>query len=121
MKLTDVIVLAVIISLFSTVFVTEITELKKMDLLLEQLQMKNSSLRFISESFYSTCEGKGFSSLNEWEKTCKSLWQLEEIKWELLLENGSSDKYLICASWLDSSGEKKVYYRVNKEKLDRIK
>ena len=50
MKLVDVIVLSVILVFFSTVFAEEISGLRKMDLMIEQLQTEADSLIFISES-----------------------------------------------------------------------
>ena len=67
MRFTDVIVLFVILGVFSPVFASEITALRKMDCRIEQLREENDSLSFISESFYKTCEGRGFSSLEEWK------------------------------------------------------
>ena len=112
MKLVDVIVVSVIIVLFSTVFAEEISTLRELDLLIEQLQTENDSLSFISESFYSTCEGRGFSSLTEWKKVCKSLWQLESIEWKIVPAEGGPDEKLICGFWLWAGGEKTVYYKI---------
>ncbi len=112
MKLVDVIVLSVILGLFSTVFAEEISGLRKMDLMIEQLQTEADSLIFISESFYSTCEGRGFSSFTEWEKVCKSLWQLESIEWKIMPVEGGLEEKLICGIWTGAGGEKNVYYRI---------
>ena len=111
MKLVDVIVLSVILCLFSTVFAEEISGLRKMDLMIEQLQTETDSLIFISESFYSTCEGRGFSSFTEWEKVCKSLWQLESIDWEYVSYGMADEGQLICGRWSGSDGVKKIYCR----------
>ena len=67
---------------------------------------KNDSLSFISESFYHTCEGKGFSSLDEWKKVCSALWQLESIDWNY----SSSDKKLICGIWNGPGGKYCAFY-----------
>ena len=116
MKFADVIVLSVILAVFSTVFTNEISALRKLDLLIEQLRTENDSLSFISESFYSTCEGHGFSSLEEWKKVCSSLYPLEAIEWEVFSLGGNAGENLICGSWSGTAGEKRVYYRMNNSK-----
>ena len=114
MKLGDLIVLSIILGLFSTLFAEQISSLRKMDLLIEQLRNENDSLSFISESFYSTCDGCGFVSLEEWEKVCCSLWHLESIEWNFVTGKGGPDEKLICGIWMGPDGEKKVYYRMKR-------
>ncbi len=111
MRFTDVIVLFVILGVFSPVFAGEITALRKMDCRIEQLREENDSLSFISESFYKTCEGRGFSSLEEWKKVCKRLWQLESIDWEYVSYGMADEGQLICGRWSGSDGVKKIYCR----------
>ena len=111
MRFTDVIVLFVILGVFSPVFAGEITALRKMDCRIEQLREENDSLSFISESFYKTCEGRGFSSLEEWKKVCKRLWQLESIDWEYVSYGMADERQLICGTWSGCDGVKKIYYR----------
>ena len=53
----------------------------ELDLKTKSLTFQNDSLKFISESFENTCRGKGFSSLNEWQKVCGALWKLDYIGW----------------------------------------
>ena len=106
MRLTNVIILMIIIGLFSSVFSEEYYALKNLDCRIEELRKKNDSLYFISESFYRTCEGRGFSSLEEWKRVCKGLWQLETIEWK----NAAPDGKLIYGIWRGSVSEGQIYF-----------
>lgn len=75
------------------------------------------SIRFISETFRNTCRGngKGFSDLVEWQKTCKALWQLDYIGWSqadafMELEDTKSD-ILLFGTWSGAVGKGEVYCR----------
>ena len=115
MRFTDVIIFLVTLGVFSPVFAGEISALRKMDCRIEELREENDSLSFISESFYKTCEGRGFSSLEEWETVCKKLWQLESIEWEYVrsldTRNEENDTQLLCGTWYRCEGVKKIYCR----------
>lgn len=116
MRLSDVIVLSVILSIFSTVYAGEISVLKKMDNRIEELREKTDSLSFISESFYKTCEGRGFSSLEEWKTVCQRLWQLESIEWKYVMpvdiRGDGNVSQLLCGSWRGCDGVKEIYCRI---------
>ena len=111
MRFSDVIILSLILGIFSSLFAGEISALRKMDFRIEELREKNDSLSFISESFYKTCEGRGFSSLEEWKTACKKLWQLETIEWECVMQGDVHEELLLCGTWQGCDGVKKVYYR----------
>ncbi len=87
MRFTEVICLSVILALFSTLFTGAYRQVFEMDRKLEKLEKNTDSLIFISGSFTASCNGKGFSSFDEWEKACKSMWQLESIGWEYVGES----------------------------------
>ena len=55
----------------------------------EELRMAFYEKKFIAESFRKTCEGKGFSSLEEWQLCCRQMFNLEYIGW------CSSDEFMI--------------------------
>lgn len=67
--------------------------------------------KFISQSFRNCCDGYGFGNLDEWQKTCRAMFDLEYIGWckaenfmDLKMNVG---EVLLCGTWkgLDSSGE----------------
>lgn len=74
------------------------------------------STKFIFESFKATCEGKCFSSLNEWQQKCKSLWNLEYIAWSnaedfLDVSYENCDDSLFYGVWISKYGKYEVYCR----------
>lgn len=120
MKLVDLICLSVILTLFSTGFTAFYSQLLKMDLELEEMQKKTDSLIFISESFFNLCEGKGFSSFEEWESVCKKMWKLENIEWECIEEKEAE---LYVGKWNGPYGSGEVYGKKNHgpEKGEQVK
>ena len=105
MKLVHLICLSVILALFSSVFSDIYLQLLRMESRLEETKKKYDSLIFISQSFCKVCQGEGFSSFEEWEAGCGSLWQLDSIKWECV--NSS----LYCGKWTGPYGNGEVYAR----------
>lgn len=83
-----------------------LTQLAKADSELEVIRRKTDSLIFISESFFNSCKGKGFSSLDEWEKACAALWKLESIEWKALEEKG---EIIYMGKWNGPYGSGEVY------------
>ena len=69
--------------------------------------------RFIAESFKKTCNGDGFSNLEEWQGSCKVLFKLENINWNFVESSDKSIK-LFYASWTGSQDSPdcsaQVYY-----------
>ena len=106
MKYTQLICFSILLALFSSVFSSSYSQLFKMEKKLDETRRKCDSLIFISESFSATCKGKGFSSLNEWEKVCRSLWKLESIDWKFC--NGP-DSGLCFGRWSGPYGSGQVY------------
>ena len=80
MKFYEVIFLSVIIGLFCSFLSGYVVQIRKLNSYIEKLNGKVMSLDFISESFRNVCAGKGFKSFDEWEDTCRVLWNLESIE-----------------------------------------
>lgn len=77
-----------------------------------EVKEKSDSLFFISESFRKTCEGKGFSSLEEWQKVCGAMWKLDYIAWSDACEFMPVEKgEIFYGTWRNSSLSGEVYYR----------
>lgn len=70
---------------------------------LYELRNKEEMLEFISKSFRNTCEGHGFSSLNQWQKSCRALWNLTYIAWadaeEFMIVRNSDEHKLYYGKW----------------------
>ena len=107
MRLTNILILLIIICLFSSVFEDSYSTMQRMDYRISELKAQNDSLYFISESFYRVCEGYGFSSLDEWKLVCKTLWSLDCIDWGF----SSSDENVIYGTWTGPYGEGMVYFK----------
>ena len=103
MRLSEMIGLSVFLVLFFSMISSAYKNISKLDERLELVKGKADSLVFISESFSAACKGEGFSSVEEWEETCKSLWKLEEISWQ------KNDDGLLRAVWSGPYGSGEVY------------
>ena len=106
MKLTDLICLSVILAVFSSFVAGFFSQCIKLDKQVEVLRRKSESMKFISESFYNSCKGKGFSSLDEWKAVCGTLWNLENIEWE---KYGGEESGLYRGKWIGPYGSGEVY------------
>lgn len=91
-----------------------------------EIRSQTMSTKFIFESFKATCEGKCFSSLNEWQQKCKSLWDLEYIAWsnaedfmDVSYEN--CDDALFYGVWISKYGKYEVYCRKKNDKNENFK
>lgn len=76
--------------------------------------------KFIVQSFKNTCDGKGFESLEEWQLTCRTMFDLEYIAWcpaeeFMVIENEEDKGNLMYAVWTGNKALKacsgEVYYR----------
>lgn len=106
MKFTEVICLSVILTILSSMFAGLVYQLIEKDRKLLRHRKERDSLNFISQSFCNSCNGKGFSSLDEWKSVCGSLWQLEDIEWSSI--NDGKDE-LLYGKWSGPYGSGEVY------------
>jgi len=72
--------------------------------------------RFVAESFRNTCKERGFSTLNEWQKSCRELWKLEYISWckadsFMKVNNSESKEPLFYGRWIYKGKVYEVYSR----------
>ena len=103
MRFSQVIGLSVLLVIFFSMLSGACKNISELDKRLLQVERKTDSLIFISESFSDLCKGKGFSSFEEWEGTCKSLWKLEAISWEI------KEDEVMRAVWSGPYGSGEVY------------
>ena len=117
MRFTEVICLSVVLALFSTLFAGIYRQISIMDRKLELLEKNTDSMIFISGSFTALCNGKGFSSFEEWEKACTSMWQLEKIGWEYIGESGvEPGNEIYRGSWNGPYGNGEVFAKKGESK-----
>ena len=73
----------------------------------------NEKLKFISESFENACQGKGFDSLIQWQKTCRAMWNLNYIGWskasDFMIVNDKNDSVLMYGTWKSESYNGEIY------------
>lgn len=72
--------------------------------------------KFIEQSFKNTCYGNGFSDLNEWQKTCRALFNLDYIAWSdasefMAVVDEDSEGKLLYGKWIGASFDGEVYCR----------
>ena len=106
MKFTEVICLSVILTILCSMFGGLVYQLIEKDKRAVRHRKETDSLNFISKSFCNSCQGKGFSSLDEWMKVCDSMWQLDSIEWSRTVE-GNQD--LFYGKWSGPYGSGEVY------------
>jgi hypothetical protein len=89
----------------------------------KSVENKKSSVinnEFIYKSFINTCKGemcgskKGFSSLNEWQVSCRAMFDLDYISWgnadEFMVVNSEKEK-LLYGKWFGKSINGEIYCR----------
>ena len=109
MKLIDLLLAIILLSLSAVMLSGSVKELHKLELAISERSAKSASIHFISESFRKTCRGEGFSTLEDWERTCKALWKLEEIDFETCQENGAGKENLLKGKWTGPYGSGEVF------------
>jgi len=106
MRFTELICLSVFLAVFSTMFASSLSQLRKLDRELEFVRNKTESMIFISSSFKESCRGKGFSSFEEWSRGCKALWQLKSIEWNRF---DTSKETIYYGAWSGVYGNGRVF------------
>lgn len=116
MKLTEVVI---IVGIFFSLSLFGVQSF----LLMDKLNTKNRNLarevnceKFIAESFRNTCKGKGFKSLNEWQVTCREMFDLDYIGWSnasdfMEVNYETCSKNLYYGKWIFSGVDGEVYCR----------
>ena len=112
MKLIDLLLAAMLLSLSASMLSGSVKELHKLELAISETGEKAASIHFISESFRKTCRGEGFANLEEWSRSCRGLWELEEIEFETVEENEAGREKLLRGSWAGPHGSGEVFCRI---------
>lgn len=112
MKLIDLLLVALLLSLSAVMLSGSVKELHRLELAISETGAKAASIHFISESFRKTCRGEGFANLEEWGRSCRALWGLEEIEFETVEENIAGREKLLKGNWTGPYGSGEVYCRI---------
>ena len=122
MKLIEMVMITVAVSLLFSVLGNVVFQLRTLDEAIRKARSSYYSTVFISESFRMTCAGKGFATVEEWGQTCGALWQLEGIGCETVEQTGeaaggteSRESQLLCGSWSGPWGSGTVYCRIREK------
>jgi hypothetical protein len=115
MKLIDLLLAALLLSLSVAMLSGSVRELHNLELAISETGKKATSIDFISESFRKTCRGEGFANLEEWSRTSKGLWELEEISFEIFEENKASKEKLMKGIWTGPHGSGEVFCRIREK------
>lgn len=114
-RLADIVIISVLVSLLFVSGASGFHSVKELSLAGENKKNEYLSTRFISESFRKTCKGNGFKDLNQWQKTCRSLWNLDYIGWcsaeDFMVDPSPESGELLYGKWIGSCGEGEVYER----------
>lgn len=116
MRFTEVIVSYMAIVTILMIVICGITNCNKLEKEIICKRNQAVCVKFVSESFRKTCEGKGFKNLNEWQKCCKALWKFDYISWadaQDLLDIGTlkSDEKMFYGKWSGNVCEGEVFCR----------
>lgn len=109
MRYIELVCLSLIFAIFSALFRSQLFQLSGIDSSLSKMKKKTDSLTFISTSFRNTCQGKGFSSLDEWKSVCADMWNLETIEWTYVGNSENAEDGFFCGKWEGPSGSGEVY------------
>ena len=113
MRFSDLILLMLLLGFLTTSMAGQFKALGQIETRVERLQTQADSFAFISESFRKTCNGEGFSSLEEWKKSCSVMWPLDYISWQLLDGDAESDagssRRIFLGKWTLFGKECEVY------------
>lgn len=90
--------------------------LKRLDAKNVEIRREVNCMNFVAESFRNTCRGKGFASLNEWQKACRAMWQLDYIGWAnacdfMIVPDDKNQEPLFYGKWILKNSEYEVYCR----------
>lgn len=115
MRLIDTVIIMFLLSICALSVDYEIRSFENTNKIYIQGKRKVDSYYFISESFRMTCDGKGFESFSEWQKTCRSLFGLEYIAWsdaqDFMSVDESEKGKLFYGIWSGPMGNGEVYCR----------
>lgn len=115
MKYIELIFLTTLVLLFSSFMSGQIKNYSNLINKNNDYLTKKNANEFIFESFKNTCEGRGFSSLYQWQQVCKEMWKLDYIGWsdarEVMLINNNIKGPVLYGAWIGKNYEGQVYWK----------
>lgn len=118
MRYMELLVIMFLLSTFGIFVTSTIGIYKRLFTENAKILDETSACLFISQSFKNTCDGTGFDSLYQWQKSCKSMWNLKYIAWcdarDFLPIPGEYEKKVLYGKWIGENWEGEVYWEVEK-------
>lgn len=114
MKYIDLLLIVFLLCIFSCGFSEWIKIYQRINREIVHYQDLKNGNYFIYHSFKNTCEGKGFDSLYQWQKVCKSMWDLTYIGWsngrDVLLVKDNCKGDIFYGAWKGDDYINDVYW-----------
>ena len=115
MKYTDLLVFIFLLFIFSVGSSSWYKAYSNLKLANEEYIEKINSNVFISKSFRNTCQGKGFSTLYQWQKCCKAMWNLKYIGWsdtnDIMIRGDHFKGLALYGTWKGQNYQGEVYWK----------
>lgn len=115
MKYTDLLVFLFLLCVFSVVSASLVKTYSHLSSANDEYVEKINSNIFISESFKNTCQGKGFSSLYQWQKCCKAMCNLKYIGWsdtnDIMIRGDKFKGLALYGTWKGQDYKGEVYWK----------
>lgn len=110
MRLIEIIIVIFASTSLSFTCLESVSLCKKLTTQMRELENKVNQKKMIYRTFVQTCNGEGFSSLNEWQVSCRKLFNLSYIGWskaeDFMIDNANNaEGELYYGMWIDSQGE----------------
>lgn len=125
MRFSQFIVISIITYLISFILETGLHYSAQFNEILMEKQRDYTEKKFIAESFRNTCKGTGFENLEQWQISCRNLFDLDYIAWcdseEFMIdEHKEGNQKLVYGKWVskDKRSDGEVYCRLNSMEND---
>lgn len=115
MKLSDSVLLMFLVAFFYLSLENCMFFGNKIENRCREMKDERNMLVFVSESFRNTCENKGFDSLENWQKSCRAMWNLSYIGFtfaDSFMDYDFSDSKIVYGSWIYKDKNYEVYCRI---------
>lgn len=120
MRFSQVIVISIITYLISFILDTGLHNSVKLNEIITEKQRNYTEKKFVAESFRNTCQGNGFENLEQWQFSCRNMFDLDYIAWcdseEFMIdEHKECGKKLVYGKWIskDKKSDGEVYCRLS--------
>jgi len=119
MKIYETLILCTVITLFASCGYSFFMNIEKLNRKCNSLENEINANSFINRSFINTCYGKGYKDLNEWQVSCRKIYNLEYIAWcnaedFMDVSYEKCDDALFYGIWKSDVGKGEVYCRYKK-------